>query len=134
MSPERTHWRDMALSSRHRTWGWDCPAVDIDFLLVEYNHGHPMALVEYKHQLAKKADVTHPSYRALIELANRAELPLFVVSYELDQGRFTPQALNPLAINLLPQTQTMQEKEYVDFLYALRKRSRPTADFPQAST
>ena len=30
---ERTHWRDEALSERHRLWGYDCPAVDVDFLL-----------------------------------------------------------------------------------------------------
>ena len=32
--PERTGWRDEKLSQRHRMWGWDCPAVDIDFLLL----------------------------------------------------------------------------------------------------
>lgn len=28
---ERTEWRDLSLSKRHRRWGWDCPAVDLGF-------------------------------------------------------------------------------------------------------
>lgn len=59
---ERTGWRDQELSNRHRTWGHDCPAEDVDFLLdtqptmfndsfrlVEYYHARPKALIEYKH-------------------------------------------------------------------------------------
>lgn len=29
---EKTCWRDLDLLKRHRVWGWDCPAQDIDFL------------------------------------------------------------------------------------------------------
>ena len=46
---ERTNWRDQELSARHRTWGFNCPAVDLDFLMVEYNIGKPVGLIEYKH-------------------------------------------------------------------------------------
>jgi len=31
------------LSDRHRQWGDDCPMVDLDFLMCEYNHGVPVA-------------------------------------------------------------------------------------------
>lgn len=46
---ERSGWRDMELSGRHRIWGFNCPAVDLDFLMVEYNLGIAIAVVEYKH-------------------------------------------------------------------------------------
>jgi hypothetical protein len=45
---ERTEWRDLELSKRHREWGLNCPAVDIDFLMVEYYYGKPVALIDYK--------------------------------------------------------------------------------------
>lgn len=37
--PERTGWRDENLSRRHREWGFHCPAVDLGFLLIEYDTG-----------------------------------------------------------------------------------------------
>ena len=43
---ERSGWRDMRLSERHRRWGWNCPAVDLDHLrslgipLVSHNMGN----------------------------------------------------------------------------------------------
>lgn len=30
---ERTGWRDEEISARHRIWGVNCPAVDLDFLM-----------------------------------------------------------------------------------------------------
>ena len=51
-SKERTGWRDQALSERHRAWGWDCPALDMDFVMIEYDNGKATALVEYKHEQA----------------------------------------------------------------------------------
>jgi hypothetical protein len=42
---ERSGWRDLELSGRHRRWGWDCPAVDLDFLFLEYDKGKAVALV-----------------------------------------------------------------------------------------
>ena len=62
---ERTGWRDQALSDRHREWGFNCPSVDLDFLMVEYNIGLPVALVEYKNERAWMPDFRHATYRAL---------------------------------------------------------------------
>jgi hypothetical protein len=118
---ERTGWRDQDLSGRHRSWGWDCPAIDIDFLVVEYNYCIPIAIIEYKHENAMEIDPAHPSYRALKELADRASLPLFVVRYNLAENQFTPAALNSIARDVFPNNYVMREKEYVRFLYALRK-------------
>ena len=67
---ERTGWRDARISARHRLWGFNCPSVDLDFLLVEYHLGKPVGLVEYKHYQAQEPNVIHPTYRALIDLAD----------------------------------------------------------------
>ena len=61
---ERTGWRDEALSKRHRDWGWDCPAIDIDFLMIEYDKGKSVALVEYggkTNATNAKENYSHPS-------------------------------------------------------------------------
>jgi hypothetical protein len=42
--PERNGWRDLEMSLRHKLWGFHCPAVDIDFLMVEYNRGQARGL------------------------------------------------------------------------------------------
>ena len=123
---ERSGWRDEALSLRHREWGWDCPALDVDFLLIEYDYGHPVALVEYKHEDAAPQVVTHPSYRALIELADRASLPLFVVRYAEGFAWFRVVPLNEQAKECLSDRITWSEKEYVSFLYGLRGRHIPS--------
>lgn len=43
-SHERTGWRDMAISQRHRLYGYDCPMFDIDFMCVEYDKSMPVCL------------------------------------------------------------------------------------------
>ena len=79
---ERSNWRDEWISKKHREWGWDCPAVDIDFLLIEYDKSIPKALIEYKEIRAKPQRASHPSYRAIIHLADAAHLPFFAVRYK----------------------------------------------------
>ena len=53
---ERTGWRDERISQRHRLWGVECQAIDLDFLLVEYRSEYddirPVAIIEYKHECA----------------------------------------------------------------------------------
>ena len=53
---ERSGWRDEMLSQRHRDWGFNCPAIDIDFLLIEYNSAKVKALVEYNMDEAFKLE------------------------------------------------------------------------------
>ena len=120
VKPERTQWRDLALSARHRQWGWDCPAVDIDFLLIEYCYSEPAALIEYKKENAPEPMPDNQSYRALTTLGNRAELPVFLVRYTPDFAKFTVVTLNQKARDVLPLTTDMTERQYVDFLYSLR--------------
>lgn len=122
---ERTGWRDLKLSERHRRWGWDCPAVDLDFLFLEYDKGKAVALVEYKHELAPPQYASHPSYQAMIDLGNRADLPVFACRYAADFSWWRVVPLNQKAKELLPTIKEMTETEWVTLLYRLRGYEPP---------
>lgn len=122
---ERTGWRDLALSQRHRRWGWDCPAVDLDFLFLEYDKGKAVALVEYKHENAAPQYPTHPTYQAMIDLGNRANVPVFACRYATDFSWYKITALNPPAKLWLSQQVIMTEREWVTFLYKIRGYNLP---------
>ncbi len=122
---ERTGWRDKDLSERHRLWGWNCPAVDLDFLFLEYDKGKAAAIVEYKHESAQPQDARHPTYQALIDLGNRAELPVFAVRYSSDYTKWLVVPLNVCARKYLQERKTMGENEWVSLLYSIRGYSIP---------
>ena len=119
---ERTGWRDLAMSKRHRDWGQDCPAVDIDFLMIEYDLGIPVALIEYKHEAAKPGNSSHPSYRAISIMATRAALPFFVVRYAGNFSWWRVVPINNIAQTIQPTRIEVDEKQYIQFLYKLRGR------------
>jgi len=119
---ERTGWRDMALSQRHRQWGYNCPAVDLDFLVAEYNTGEPVALIEYKHERAQRPDLQHPTYRALRSLSDKAELPFAVVYYRSNPWRFLVLPANERAAAFYRGACSLSERRYVRSLYVLRAR------------
>lgn len=129
VTKERTGWRDLALSKRHRQWGWDCPAVDLDFLFLEYDRGKAVALVEYKHEKAAPQYPTHPTYQAMIDLGNRAGVPVFGVRYgcAFDWWRVTP--LNALAKLWCEVPTTITEREWVTLLYRVRGYEVPDSLF-----
>lgn len=119
---ERTGWRDQKISERHRMWGYNCPAVDLDFLVVEYNVGKPVGLVEYKHEGAAMPNFNHPTYRALSELANAANLPFLIAFYNNTQWWFKVFPVNTRAKAIFTSSETLSEKEYVTALYKMRSR------------
>jgi len=118
--PERNGWRDETISRRHRRWGWDCPAVDLDFLLLEYDRGRASALVEYKHKNAPPQSSGHPSYRAMVDLCNRSQIPCFAVRYGDDWSELRVTPLNALARKHMPEATTITEHEWVSLLYRIR--------------
>ena len=128
-SIERTGWRDEALSKRHRRYGFDLPATDIDFLMVEYDGGRAIAIVEYKHARARPQLARQSNYRALIDLGDRAGIPVFACRYAGDLSRFFVIPLNGRAHGLLPERRRMSEIEWVRFLYGLRGREMPQGLF-----
>lgn len=129
---ERSGWRDLALSQRHRKWGWDCPAVDLDFLFLEYDKGEPVAIVEYKHERASPQYASHPTYQAMIRLGTRAGVPVFASRYTDDFSVWNVVSLNELATKILPQRKAMTEREWVTFLYQLRGYTPPETLFDGA--
>jgi len=123
--PERTGWRDENLSRRHREWGWNAPCIDIDFLFLEYDSGLASALVEYKHERAAPQKAIHPSYQALINLGDRAGIPVFAVRYAGDFSWWRIVPLNGLAKTYLPERCEMKEFEWVTLLYRIRGKVPP---------
>lgn len=125
---ERTGWRDEAISGRHRKWGWDCPAIDIDFLALEYDKGKPVAIIEYKNERAQDICATHPSYQAIIALGDAASIPVFVVRYSSAFTWFTVIPLNDPAKKWVPiRDDKISEREYVTLLYRIRGYTPPNS-------
>jgi hypothetical protein len=117
---ERSGWRDMRLSDRHRRWGWDCPAVDLDFLFLEYDRGLPVAIVEYKHERALPVSLGHPTYHAIRALADMANIPFLVCRYKDDFSKWKVTPANEQAKKHLPVEKVFYEDGWVSFLYRLR--------------
>jgi len=130
---ERTGWRDQKLSERHGHWGFNCPAVDLDFVMLEYNHGSPCAVVEYKHKNAKPIDKKHATYRALIALADgfsAGALPCFVAIYDPENWSFVVVPLNDAAEKHYGHCslQVISEQRFVKSLHLLRKKTLVKSD------
>ena len=130
--PERTGWRDEALSGRHREWGFNCPALDLDFVMLEYNHGKPCALVEYKHKNAATPDTNHATYRALVALADERHepLPCFIAIYDPEGWTFRVIPLNDKARKHYAHCNNvvLTEQRFVRSLHLTRKAVLNTED------
>ena len=126
---ESLGWRDKRISERHRAWGFDCPGVDLDLLLVEFNFGLPVALIEYKHHNVGDVDLQHPSYRALRALADGyamngkpSPLPFLVAAYWPDTWAFRVTPANQAAAQVFKDNQVLTEFDFVSRLYNLRQK------------
>src|SRR5271157_3892401 len=118
---ERTGWRDAELSLRHRDWGYNCPAVDLDFLVVEYNFAKPVALIEYKHiGIHRLINVQHPTMRALLALAELANLPFALAYYDKNPFVFMVDPLNSKSQEWFTKWELLSEYDYVAKLYKMR--------------
>lgn len=117
---ERTQWRDQSLSQRHRKYGWDSPAVDLDMILVEFSAGTPCALVEYKAVGAREVNLAHPTYVAIRKLADCARIPFLIAFYDSATWIYTITPANEFARAYVSETKTYSEREYVTLLYKMR--------------
>lgn len=134
---ERSGWRDMRLSQRHREWGVDVPANDIDFNLIEYDLKVARALVDYKHELAAwPVSRSDANMAALVDLGDRRcrscgnaerSLPVFACRYGDDLTWFEPDPFNEVAAQFIPTRVRMTEFEWVALLYKMRGRDLPTS-------
>lgn len=130
---EKLGYRDLDLNDRHRLWGWNCPAVDIDLLFIEYNAGIPVALVEYKHENCKAIQSSHPSYKAMIYLADCAKIPMIACQYSADFSTWRPIPLNDHARQYLPEKKPLTERQWVELLYTIRGFKAPDSIFDKDS-
>jgi hypothetical protein len=135
---ERTGWRDQAISRRHRDWGFNCPAVDLDFVLLEFNHGSPAAVVDYKHYAKENPleGLNEWAIKAMSALYNeRGEnLPFFVARYWPDRWAFEVLAMNGTARGWLGEAWTpMTEQQWVSGLHRLRNLALTLGDKKQIS-
>ena len=120
---ERSHWRDEELSLRHREWGFDCPATDIDFLMLEYNHAIPTAIIDYKLRTlnSREPDRNSSSHQASGKLTCGGKpLPYLVVFYMKGPWVFRLIPMNDIAQSLIRRDRVLSERQYVTWLYKLR--------------
>lgn len=132
-SPERTGWRCEDISRRHREWGFNCPAVDLDFLMAEYNYSKPVALVEYKEARCADPNLQHPTYRTLANLADgyvEGSLPFVIAFYEPIAWWFRVLPVNDAARDHWRHcaNEILTEQRFVRGLYLLRKKVLDAAD------
>lgn len=124
---ERTGWRCQAISKRHRKWGYNCPAVDLDFVVAEYNHGKPVALVEYKDRRFSAANTAQQTYAALAALADgyvSGPIPFLIAIYDPDEWWFRVKPMNEMARLYYKHCldEVLSEQRFVRSLYLMRKR------------
>jgi hypothetical protein len=127
VSAERSRWRDIELSERHRKWGYDSPMVDLDWMVIEYDHARAVALISWKHELAKEE--TKCNFLAFSRLADDAHLPAFQVVYSATTPAwFKREPMNQRARDLLRPSETgrqLNEVDFVTWIYQLRGRDIP---------
>jgi len=121
---EQTGWRDEWISKRHRTWGYDLPATDIDFILLEYSNQEPVALIEYKTVGSMRYLGTEKAirdHRPVSTLAAMANLPAFIVAYDTKNIAFYVKSTNHAAERITEYNWLMMnETSFIDFLRDLR--------------
>ena len=122
---EAKEWRDEWISERHRTWGYQLPATDIDFMLLEYSGSKPIALIEYKTVGSMKyvgIDKVMRGHAPVSNLADMANLPSFIVAYDIQSIKFWVFATNNHAeLELLGDNyEAISESKFVSFLKRLR--------------
>lgn len=103
----------------------NCPAVDLDLIMIEFDHERVCGLVEYKHELAALQYASHPTYRAIADLANRARVPFIACRYSDDLTWFKAHPLNDFAKTFLASPAKMTERQWVSLLYRIRGRAVP---------
>lgn len=127
----RGYYHDDWLRDRHRLWGFDCPATDIDFIAIEFNNEAPTALVDYKedHHTQNLND-SRSGRNAIKALANNSKIPFYVVRYVEHGNTYRVLSQNEYGYKRLLEHgniagKTLTEVEYVSFLYWLRGMTVP---------
>ena len=135
MREEITGWRDEAISKRHRLYGLNVPAVDIDFMLIEYDTGEPRAFIDYKNRqdLHWQRETSNLRAQSNLYNVNGKQIPFFVVTYETRDWYYKIHPINSSAYAFTESlncsdAQLLKEYDFVRFLYKLRGRQMPALD------
>lgn len=105
----------------HRSLGASLPATDLDCLLIEYDYGVPVAIVELKSSFWVPQFDTY-NFKALHQLATAAGIPCFCVQCSPDHETFTVWSLNRLGYDVIGAKATMSRNgTYEKFLHELRR-------------
>lgn len=110
-------------------WGYNCPAHDLDFVMNEYDGGKCVAIVEYKNENAPQEDYREWNYRGLLDLGERAGVPVFNVRYASDFSEWKVTPLNDQAKRWFSESRVLSEPEYIRILYRIRRRLVPKEVF-----
>ena len=130
---ERSHWRDAAISARHRLYGYDVPMTDIDFLAVEYSRKRAVMLVDYKAARPFPVNPQAANYTVLSQLASASGVPFVIVFYSPRLWWFYIHPMNSEAAAQFGRGEWMSEREYVSALYRLRDLPLPAEIAAQLS-
>jgi hypothetical protein len=141
VTQERCGWRDEEISRRHRLWGVSCAAVDLDFLMLEFNYQEPIALVEYKHCKASLHTLYAGRYEALRKLCDgfhrecngqyrHDPIPCLVARYDPSNWSFMVTPLNDRARAHYAHCNgaLLTEQRFVRSLHLLRKTTLTAED------
>jgi hypothetical protein len=108
--------------------GADLAALDLDLVLVEFDHGKPCGLIEFKRNTVD-VDLQHPSMRTLAKLADGCAIPFIVARYQVELWCFEALPGNAIAHRLFRRG-WLTEAEFVGHLYKLRGRPIPPDVLP----
>lgn len=124
---ERTNFRDQQISNRHRKYGFDSPAVDLDFILVEYDQRKACALIEHKCFTAARKAVhpNNPAFQPMTGLADNSKIPSLLAIYWPEFWGYWVYPLNDVAMKYITGWTDFTEREYVELLYKIRNRIVP---------
>lgn len=117
-------WQGEIVSKRHRDWGWNNPALDIDFVLEKENK--PLAIIEFKNDRTfsdyEKFSKT-TSCQAIKYLCDYCESPVafFLIIYNYNFTNFKINALNDTAKKFTNDNElVLNQEEYLEFLENIR--------------
>ena len=122
-------WRDAGLAAWHESRGIGCPAPGMSFVMVEYDRGQPVGIVNYIRRgetLPRGEDVAR-AYAALGDLVGCLDgpLPFFTAVYDPYNWAFTLYAHNNVARAVAAmdgKVTRVSEYEFVSVLYRMRGR------------
>ena len=123
---ERTDWRDSRLDKIHNLFGYDCPCDNVEFLMIEYDQGTPVALVDYR---LKGRNNSGPS-KSVLELCKRRkeEIPFLVTYYEISNRQMKNidvVCCNDSALKTIGNKKGISEKDYIKLMYSIREKIVP---------